>query len=272
MKTKKKFLGVLFYSALLIAFFSIGRLQAGIEIDTTNPCWRLLYPDDPIHGSYNPDSVMIDTCATTRPMFPVLYAYKWFKILLPPGALNVPWAPRDSLIIRNWRDIDTNFTELRNGFQNLENKFSPFIMKKEFPDIIDTLEGASGLYLLKFEKYFNIDTLVIYLKLINGIYDANYDMRATQLLNNIIDINSQEAKTDIEIEQKTNDNRIEIYIHKFQRLCKTIDIYNLNLKKILQYHMLNNNNTHIILDISNLTTGIYFLHYGNIIKSFIILN
>ncbi len=155
--------------------------------DTLDTCWTMVFPHDPDHGYYNPDSVLYDTClCKTKPWLPpyckYVYAKQWFGLDLPKGALNIPKAPRDSIILRNWRDIDSSFTELRDGLQNIEDMFSSFIMRKEFPDYGD----SSNIFLLKFNYYFNIDSVVYYLKQIYTLVDAFYDYRYSVLASNYL--------------------------------------------------------------------------------------
>ncbi len=146
------------FSVIFFMLFAYNYLYSQIDSSL-----KLLYPHDPDQHSFNPDSVMIDTCATTDPTFPVLYAYKWYNVFLPSGSLIIPCAPRDSIVYREWSDIDTNFIELREGFQMIENKFGPFILKKQYPDDTDSSHLGSRSCYIKFEKYFNIDTVTYYL-------------------------------------------------------------------------------------------------------------
>jgi len=238
--------------------------------DTLHPCWRLLYPHDPEHLSYNPDSVMLDTCATTDSDHKVLFAYKWYYVILPVGALNVPVAPRDSLVYRNWTNIDTNFTELRNGFQLVENKFSPFIMRKQYPDNMDSSSLGSRSFYIKFEKYFNIDSVVHYLKLIDGLYHASYSMEAVQYASNIDDKKS-DNQNNIKIFPNPADGIIDIDITNNKYGSQTIEIYNGNINIVYKYSYIKlSENIIIKLDLSFLPNGIFFLKNGSKIKKFII--
>ncbi|TAL66796.1 MAG: T9SS type A sorting domain-containing protein [Bacteroidetes bacterium] len=238
--------------------------------DTLNPCWTMYKPHDPDHNSFNPDSVMWDTCVTGD--HKVLYAYKWYYVILPVGALNVPWAPGDSLIYRDWRDIDSSFTELRNGFQLIENKFGPFIMKKQYPDEIDTSSIGSRSWYIKFEEYFNIDSIVYYL---GGFIDpryVSYDMRAYRLADNVNDTNAILKPLIINLYPNPSDGYIIVDFYDNKYGLHEIEIYNEINNKVYQYSFINSNdNIMINLNLSFLPNGLYFLKNGSIIKKFIIL-
>ncbi|MBI5325293.1 MAG: hypothetical protein HZB41_08500 [Ignavibacteriae bacterium] len=259
----------IFKVLLVMCIFTIFAQNAK-ALDTLNPCWRMYYPHDPDHNSFNPDSVMLDTCATTNPIEPVLYAYKWYLVILPPGALNVPEAPRDTLIYRDWRDIDTNFIELREGFLNIENKFSPFIMRKEHPEGVDTSSLGSRSWLIKFEEYFNIDSVVFYLSSIQNLTFAGYDMRAARF-DDVYQNTVRNGAEIIDIKQNQPSEKITVKILKNIDYNKTLELYDIKFRLIFNYHLsdFEANNT-IDLNISDFSAGVYFLRCGNYIRSFII--
>ena len=60
MKTIIKLLFVIFLFSLFIQYSRAG--------DSLNPCWTMVYPHDPDHGYYNPDSVLYDSCYCKRPL------------------------------------------------------------------------------------------------------------------------------------------------------------------------------------------------------------
>ncbi len=112
------------------------------------------------------------------------YAKKWFEVQFYNDPFNFPQAPRDSIIEATWHQIDTNMVELRNLYQGLEDLFGNFILRKEFPDCIDTNVVASKVYLIRFSNYTNIDSVINFLsnELIKKIYYLN---NAVHLLSNI---------------------------------------------------------------------------------------
>lgn len=257
----------IFKILLVISFLTCFAQLAKAEV-TLNPCWRMYYPHDPDHNSFNPDSVMLDTCATIDPEYPVLYAYKWYYVILPVVALNVPWAPRDSLILRDWRDIDPSFIELRNGFQMIENKFSPFIMKKQYPDETDTSSLGSRSWYIKFEEYFNIDSVVYYMSRFIDPRYVSYDMRAYRFTDNV---NDKNINNDFRIELDASQTFIKILSENNLKI-ENIEIYNLFGELLYNYNCRTCfDNDNIAINIIKYPSGIYIIAINEKIYKFYIL-
>lgn len=171
---------------LLVIFIFNFAITYG-QIDT---CWNVVLQHNPENNIFNPDSVMYDTClcknkAWLPPYCEYVYAKQWFGLDLPNGALNIPQAPRDSVILRNWRDIDSSFTDMREGFENLENIFGNFVFMKVYPDIIDTSKIASRYFNLRFDNYVKIDSASYLLHNIPDIETEGYLGRYSRLLSNL---------------------------------------------------------------------------------------
>jgi hypothetical protein len=155
-------------------------------------CWRLVWEHDLQNGIYNYDSVMVDTCISDTNWYEnwankVLYAKKWFCVILPNNALYIPECPYDSIVERNWTDIDSSFSNLRVGFQILENTFGQFVLRKEYPHITDSNSTGSKSFLIRFINYVNIDSAEQFLKNIDGINRQYYFNKCYKLLGNFKD-------------------------------------------------------------------------------------
>jgi|GEM_PF-7027476 len=137
-------------------------------------CFRLIWEHNPEKEFENPDSVMYDSCKCGMNIFEFadsnrrwprefFYADKWFWVNLPNGSLDVLQAPSDTTIIRHWTDISSSFTTLRNDFENLENTYGNFVLRKLYPEDIDTLTSFK-VWLIKLDNYVNIDSVETFLK------------------------------------------------------------------------------------------------------------
>ncbi|TAL66937.1 MAG: T9SS type A sorting domain-containing protein [Bacteroidetes bacterium] len=131
-------------------------------------CLQLVFPHQPDSLINNPDSVMVDTCDG------YFYTKKWFFVLLPVNSLNIPQAPPDSILEVGWDDIDTNFQSLRDGFEELENKFGMFTLRKQVPEMSDSNAIGSRVFMIRFNNYVRIDSVYYTLKSISGIQDCYY--------------------------------------------------------------------------------------------------
>ena len=263
MKTK---MFLVIASALLFAMLCIPQKEAAS--DTINPCWRLTHKDDPQHGSYNPDSVMFDSCLCP-PNIPIyckyIYAKKYFKMFLPYRALFIPELPWDTLVYRHWQDIDTNFINLRNGLDTLEKIFCSYEIQKEQPDNIDSTSWGSRSFYIIFDNYVNIDSVDNYLNTVKDIEEPFYWYRDGSIgginwsSNNNKDFNYIINNSNYIIEIIIPQNRVS-QKNKF-------NIYNYLGIKIFTGEITNANEFNI--DISGFRCGLYFLQINDKIYKFI---
>jgi len=147
-------------------------------------CFRQIWEHNPEKEFENPDSVMYDSCECgdifkyfynndwTLPK-QYFYAKQWFLVDLPFGALDVPQGPPDTVIIRNWSDISTTFSNLRTGLEEMDNIFGNYILQKRFPEDVDSSYGTSTVFLIKFDEYVKIDSVENFL---NSVTDINYPL------------------------------------------------------------------------------------------------
>ena len=159
--------------------------QTAIELpaqmyDCMNPCWKMIYPDEPWNLYENPDSVMIDTCLSyrnpedpTRWEHKVLYAKRFWRVQFPLGALDIPAKSSLDTIERTWRDIDSNFVDLKNSFEEFELKFGKFILRKISPETGPNLYRGR-LFKFSFKDYRCIDSVLLFLKSIKDLEDYMY--------------------------------------------------------------------------------------------------
>ena len=238
-------------------------------------CWDMVLPHDPAHGYFNPDSVLYDTClCKTKPWLPpyckYVYAKQWFGLNLPNGALNIPQAPRDSIILRNWRDIDSSFTDLRAGFENLENIFGNFSFMKVFPDDIDTNSIGSRYFKIRFDSYVNIDSASNLIDSIKGIKGGGYLGRYNYYENVNDSIYNNEQKILI-ISPNPCNNLLKItgyFVIKTNIQIITLQGIILYSKKFTELNYYDS----ILINTSELPNGIYYIRIGNNIQPFFVIH
>ncbi len=125
------------------------------------------------HASFNPDSVLVDSCQDP----PIIYVYRWFDIVFDNYVIDLPAYPEDTTIDVTWEAISSSYIQLRNDFQELENKFGSYFLRKKTPQIIDSNHIGSRVFLIGFYEYVNKDSVVEYLSKIQGLYESYYSSR-----------------------------------------------------------------------------------------------
>ncbi|MFH1049836.1 MAG: T9SS type A sorting domain-containing protein [bacterium] len=83
-----------------------------------------------------------------------LYSRAYWEILFLVDVIPIPASHPDSVIIVDWTSIDTTFTELREAFEQLEEKFDDFYLKKLYPSSGDG--KSSRRFRLYFTNYVNL--------------------------------------------------------------------------------------------------------------------
>jgi hypothetical protein len=137
-------------------------------------CIKSIIIDDPENGFHNEDSVMVDSCQNP----PVQLVQKWFLVVFDYYVIDLPEAPEDTILEVTWESISSTYTTLRNEFEEMENIFGDYILRKETPQITDTTHIGSKLFKIYFDNYVVIDSVIYYLDSCHGIYDYWYDNRA----------------------------------------------------------------------------------------------
>jgi hypothetical protein len=136
-------------------------------------CEKLIIPDDPINGYANPDSVMVDSCQNP----PVGLCYRWFIIEFKYYTIDLPPAPKDTSLDVTWESISSTYTQLRNDFEEMENKFGGYILRKGRPEITDSTHIGSKTFFIAFNNYISADSVVNFLQNIQGLSDFYYKNR-----------------------------------------------------------------------------------------------
>ncbi|ROL62170.1 T9SS C-terminal target domain-containing protein [Bacteroidetes/Chlorobi group bacterium ChocPot_Mid] len=120
-------------------------------------CIRIVWEHDPAKGYWNPDSVMVDTCKQSA------FYSKWFaKRIYVIEFSTYVWGNHllqfDS--IYTWRDMDTSFTTIVEGFKNIELNFGAYRLQKTYPNISSEYDlGRSFMLFFIYSNYHHIKSV-----------------------------------------------------------------------------------------------------------------
>ena len=244
---------------ILTAFIATTQIaKAEVKLDS---CWKMYFPNEPEKGFLNPDSVMVDTCLSGSSIFPytpheILLAKRWFSTILPIHALDIPVARHDTIIERNWRDIDTNFKNLRNGFADLEIKFGEFKLYKTQPENDDTNSYGSRSFRIKFNNYIVIDSVIFYLRKITVLIFPNYEYR-NMIIDNILNFSEIDTCKILIYPNPISDLFFIKNLNFKQKLI--ITLLNENLYDLKKIKIFNETYNDYIFDLHDFSNGIYYL-------------
>jgi hypothetical protein len=261
---------MLFLGIISLLFFAIFCHYQTKAADTLNPCWKLEYPIDEWNFK-NPDSVMFDSCLCPPPQYnqygdhcPFKYAKRYWSFLLPYRALWMPEYPPDTVILKNWQDIDTSYKELRQDFSKMELLFGKFYIQKVFPDYSDSISLSSRYFYILFDDYQKIEDITVAFDTIPNLEKFGYSGRDVHLAGDVI--NEDIMGTFYEIQYGTNFIKIKI-LQEIYNKNNYINIYNYLGNRIYTQRISSSNE--IDIDISGYNVGIYFLQINNKIYKFI---
>jgi hypothetical protein len=138
-----------------IIFIALGILSAS-EVRAT-PCLKYYWVADSIFT--NPDSVMIDTCDFRFgiPLEEKGWAKRFFLIKLKYNIIPRNYlAPPDTIIEYSWQKIDSIYTQARNEFQSLENRYCSFHFREYHPEAPDTTIYIPRHFFIRFDNFVKI--------------------------------------------------------------------------------------------------------------------
>ncbi|MFC2129857.1 hypothetical protein ACFLSQ_00325 [Bacteroidota bacterium] len=227
-----------------------------------NDCLTLVYPHE--GSAYNPDSVMVDTCSQS-PTFGKWYSKRGYVFGMKIYIFGDEALRRDSTV--TWEDIDSTFTQIKNGFHSLEQQFGTYIILRspEWGSWLDSLFLEYPVFEIEFDNYFEFDSVS---KAI-----SNIDSCGKVFLKHVPKIYS--------IVSKTNENfnlPFKIFRNNYNLLVivndmklsknSNIIIFNLLGSPVLELPIYNNNE--ILIDVSTWAKGVYIINLGNYSKIIII--
>lgn len=266
---------------VLMLFLSV---ESPVQTEDLDPCWIIPCLDTEYMQEINPDTLAIDTCGFYVESGGYYFnSYDWCEeirsqknaLVLQFGtqkryyskrgwslefevmAIKLPWAPEDSILECNWDAIDTAYPEIRKGFQNIENQYGSFKLRKRYPADTSSNTAVSQRFHLHFENWVNsveINNILFNIpNLVSGIYlfDCVTGVTDDQTSENIFEVypNPSEDKIIIKFNEEPIDKK---YINIYSMDGK------LQISQLIQY-----SSETIDIDTSKLINGIYLVIYNN---------
>jgi hypothetical protein len=161
-------------TAIIAAMLLLGAARAVAQVpwQTDDSC-LCLYQDYYPGLWYNPDSVMVDTCAyymgISKSDLP-WYAKRWYRITLDSDYFHFPAAPIDTIIQTTWQQLDTIYDTARAEFDSLQRQYGPFVLRKFYPN--ETSGELSGAYHIGFDSILEVGAVLTTLE---GLFQSGGD-------------------------------------------------------------------------------------------------
>jgi hypothetical protein len=271
---------------ILLLFLSV---ESPVQTEDLDPCWIIPCLDTEYMQGINPDTLAIDTCGfyvesggyyfnshdwceeirsqknalvlqfITQKRY---YSKRGWHLRFEVMAIKLPWAPEDSILECNWNAIDTAYPEIRQGFQELEEKYGNLILRKSDP--CDTTYSyysyKSQIFTVHFQNWLNTVEVAEALNNIPksvGGFSGYFDVTTSFIIENEGKSNSL-----FEVYPNPSENKITIKINEINNNNNSINIYSLDGKlqitQLIQY-----SSETIDIDTSKLINGIYLVIYNN---------
>ncbi len=165
--------------AVLLLLATTGR--AGAQVSIGDSCFTLnwkYFPPVTDSATWNPDSILVDTCLVGLCQCgdPVIGAWikRGFYIYFDTNTIPLGWAPHDADVEVTWQAIDTSYPALRSAFQNLEQRFGTYTLKKQYPDDTGSIEYGARDFFLILSNYVPFDSIYFALDSVSEIQTAFY--------------------------------------------------------------------------------------------------
>lgn len=277
---KKNIIILLSVFILQALFLSMPVRSQDIDSCWCIPCYNTQYME-----FYNRDTLAIDTCGIIEELgssseldnynndwcelvrsqeSPIVRRLVWYKryyskrgwsFSFQVMAIDLPWAPHDSIVECSWEDIDSSYTNIRDAFERLEKKYGEFYFIKKDPE--DTITYLSQTFKLRFDNWVNTIEVYDSLKTIPQIVPGVNVFHFVDGLS--IDQTSEKI---FEVYPNPSENKIIIKFNEEPENINIINIFsidgNLQISQPIQFPADN-----IQVDISELSDGVYFVVYKN---------
>jgi len=154
--------------AIALCFLFIPSLKAPQAQGVSDSC-LVLWQDSPLKPPnvawFNTDSVLVDICKGNGHVLAEFAKRKfWITFLyyLIPDSV----APIGDSLEHNWQDIGLEYTNIRNAFDSIGQKFGAFTIQHVIGSkgiIGDTLPPGNKEWSVNFKNYQNVDSVLYYL-------------------------------------------------------------------------------------------------------------
>jgi hypothetical protein len=262
-KMEKKMKKILFVVALIIAYLLVPQIATCYCPEPDSTCFWM-FPNEPQWGYVNPDSVMVDSCDES-PTYKMWYAKKYdISFNRNKYYFSAKPLPYDSLV--TWEAIDTSFHEVREAFKQIYDSCGKYKMKRSELVPNDSLFLLMPKMLVFFTSYKCAPYICDVFMNINGMVGAYLPVAPHIEYDNVDD--KGKLKTN-QIKIITYNNLVKI-VNNSIKSTNTATIYDLYGRLVLQKTIEPvENGNEIIINISELNDGFYFLKINDKTYKFI---
>jgi hypothetical protein len=254
---------------LLLLLLHLGAKEGyTLPMDSCMVLYCDLHPSDSAYSEFcvNVDSVRIDTCHGS-PTYNEAFGKRWFKIEFTNYAINVPYGPHDTVIEVSWTGIDTAYPTLRTSFSALETKHGTLWLKKGAPDFTDSTDLTSHIFLLRFDDYVCIDSVLADLKNISGIESSFISY--PRIADYVPEVASKHGASLLRVQPNLPNTELRLQRVDNQPIRHVI-IYDSRGSKVLDKYF-NANEQQVLLSIQSLAIGMYVVTCDELLSVKIII-
>jgi hypothetical protein len=244
-------------------------LSIGYSKEPLDSCFILVYPNDydPITGTgtyFNPDSVMIDTCSQSS-NYGKLFSKKGYEFSMKVYVFGNDILPSYTPV--TWQDISSSFTQIKEGFQNLEQEFGPYTIQRTDYHPSDSLFLKNPIFEIEFQNYFKFDSVANALDEIDSTSKAWMKNVPAYIIGSKVENNNINEKSKLSVSPNPAIDEITIETNNFNGYTDNqLMIYNETGKLIKKLYFKENT---IKIDVSSFSNGLYFIKVNGYTKNFI---
>jgi hypothetical protein len=116
---------------------------------------------------------MVDTCQGS-PTYDLEYAKRYYEVEFGAAIIPLPAAERHDTILVGLEAINPSYPTVKAAFSRFERANGKVTFRKVAPDVADTSVPLSQLFLVRFEQYGCVDSIVKQLKAIPYVHAASF--------------------------------------------------------------------------------------------------
>jgi hypothetical protein len=193
----------------------------------------------------NEDSVLVDSCEGSS-TYLQYYANRWYGLTFVTDYFNLPVNHRDSIVLADWKDIPAG--EVRDALENIASNYGDLTLKKRYPDVTDPDKLATRMYLFRYEKYAPVDTVLSLLRNAGMMVD----FRSTPAIMLSVEKNGVKIQS---VWPNPTDQVLHISPGTISPMVYTI--FDVAGRPVRKFEIRDQNQ--IVLDVSELTVGVYYV-------------
>lgn len=100
--------------------------------------------------------MLVDTCNHALPFWQLLYARKWYQAELGRLFFDVERNPDSTAF--GWPHVKPSYESVRDSMKSIEDDLGPFYFHRVWPEIDDSNDLKSRVFMVRFERLVNADS------------------------------------------------------------------------------------------------------------------